>query len=233
MRTGNIDPQHSRSDSKIAAIEAAAGWPEVPSPGANLVTIRSDLDALGAMAVLTYRAEGRMLTPPMKARIQTVARADRFDRGAWPGPRPSPRSPDELFEDVGGSEAGMMSAGVRIDPCTFRNVYILCSIGWLPGGFQTHTGARRRNGRAWLFRAMQNGGVLLDSSLAPGRMTEIVSEAEGVLAIAYRVAPVVLALKSAFRISGRRHGRQIHCRSIRAGIRGPRRRRFGYRFAGK
>ncbi len=60
---GNIDPQHSdgptdysRQDS--SAIEAALTW-ELPPDGAKLVTLRYDKDAIGAMAVLMLRADGR------------------------------------------------------------------------------------------------------------------------------------------------------------------------------
>jgi len=56
---GNIDPQHGvNSRSTSSAIEEALTWP-LPPDGSRLVTIRLDKDALGAMAVLCIRLEGK------------------------------------------------------------------------------------------------------------------------------------------------------------------------------
>jgi len=52
---GNIDPQHQTSG-KSSAIEDALTH-ALPVAGSRLVTIRSDKDSLGAMAVLTLRAQ--------------------------------------------------------------------------------------------------------------------------------------------------------------------------------
>ena len=84
---GNIDPQHTAGGDGRAAIEAALAWP-LPDPGSTLVTVRPDLDSVGAMAVLTMRAAGRPIGDAARARFDEIARADRHDRGPWPGPRP-------------------------------------------------------------------------------------------------------------------------------------------------
>ncbi len=196
---GNIDPQHDGSASPFAAIEAAADWPNLPPPGAALVTIRADLDALGAMAVLTYRAEGRMLTPPMKARIRAAAKADTFDRGPWPGPRPWPQSPGDLVEDLGGGDAGVLSAATR-DADAPVEARVRRALDWLASGLVPELYRRaplERAGR--LIRAIRGGEALAGMSEAPGRMAEIVTEADGALALGYRLAPVVLALNPRFR----------------------------------
>lgn len=54
---GNSDPQH-QVGGKSSAIEDALTFP-LPKVGSKLVTIRSDKDSLGAMAVLTLRAQGK------------------------------------------------------------------------------------------------------------------------------------------------------------------------------
>lgn len=53
---GNIDPQHGGGNASHAAIETALEA-ELPPAGAVLATIRADLDAVGAMAILAMRAE--------------------------------------------------------------------------------------------------------------------------------------------------------------------------------
>ena len=79
---GNIDPQHSGSDATRTAIEEAMTWP-VPSVGSVLATIRPDLDAFGAMALLMSRNVGPSLTRDVRVRVNFLAAADRFDHGPW------------------------------------------------------------------------------------------------------------------------------------------------------
>ena len=113
---GNIDPQHGTRarDGAVAAIEACLDA-SLPPPGAVLVTIRPDLDALGAMALLTLRATAWSAIPqarPLLDRVARVARADRFDMGHWPGPRPMPASFEDLLDDGSGREIPVLSAVV-------------------------------------------------------------------------------------------------------------------------
>ena len=54
---GNIDPQHQVNGGS-SAIEEALISP-LPKAGSRMVTIRPDKDSIGAMAILTLRAEGR------------------------------------------------------------------------------------------------------------------------------------------------------------------------------
>ncbi len=197
-RLGNIDPQHDGSGSSLSAIEAAATWP-LPPDGAKLVTIRPDLDAIGAMALLTYRAEGRMLTPPMKSRIAAVAKTDRFDRGPWPGRQPMPRSPDDLLADIGGDEIGLVTAAMRDDTLDVSE-RVQIAKAWLSGGVVPLAYAQAPRERAErLWRALETGDVLVEESRAPARLVEIVSEVDGALHLGYRFAPVVIALNPHFR----------------------------------
>ncbi|MBI2035891.1 MAG: hypothetical protein HYT12_04425 [Candidatus Liptonbacteria bacterium] len=56
---GNIDPQHGTIRKQSSAVEEALVYNPLPKDGTALVTIRLDKDSLGAMAVLTLRAEGQ------------------------------------------------------------------------------------------------------------------------------------------------------------------------------
>lgn len=55
----NLDPQHSGGDANRAAIEDALTT-ELPTEGSTLATVRADLDAVGAMAVISLRARGEI-----------------------------------------------------------------------------------------------------------------------------------------------------------------------------
>ena len=96
---GNIDPQHGGgvgigAAGAAAAIEACLTVTPPPA-GATLVTVRPDLDAFGAMALLAFRRADRPPSAAMRERIDRAARADRFDHGPWPGPRPLPATAGE------------------------------------------------------------------------------------------------------------------------------------------
>ncbi len=57
---GNIDPQHGDGYNS-SAIEEALTFSPLPPDGACFVTVRPDRDSLGAMAVLTLRAEEKTI----------------------------------------------------------------------------------------------------------------------------------------------------------------------------
>ena len=56
----NLDPQHTGGDANLAAIEAAL-TEELPPMGTILATIRADLDAVGAMAIIVLREQDFVL----------------------------------------------------------------------------------------------------------------------------------------------------------------------------
>jgi hypothetical protein len=104
---GNIDPQHgcqrgpggSKSFPAVAgtAITEACGWP-IPADGATFATIRPDLDAFGAMAVLALEAAAALpkLHPRSDAldRIRDIAAADSNTVTTWtPRALPSAENP--------------------------------------------------------------------------------------------------------------------------------------------
>lgn len=194
---GNIDPQHDGSGSPLAAIEAAQTWP-LPPKGATLATIRPDLDAFGAMAVLTLRMEGRLLNPPMKARIAAVGEVDRHAKGPWPGPRPWPTSVEDLMAELAGGDIGILSAAMK-NPAIAIDDRVRMARTWLETGAIPDTCAhapRERSERLWL--ALDTRAIKVDDARAPGRMVEIVSDVDGALQLGYRRAPVVIALNPRF-----------------------------------
>jgi hypothetical protein len=100
---GNVDPQHTGGRSDTAAIEVAAvgavdyrvycdhdGGPRPSEWGTvTLVTVRPDLDSVGAMAALSLLAQGKDLSSA-RGRIAAIAEFDKFANGEWPGKRPLP-----------------------------------------------------------------------------------------------------------------------------------------------
>jgi len=190
---GNIDPQHRQPDvvSAPAAIEVCADT-TLPPAGARLVTIRPDLDALGAMAVLTLRAEGQAPGATMRARIRRVAEMDRFAHGPWPGPRPLPRTAGELFTSADDAELVPLAVAVA-DPGLPLAQRVALVERWLRDGAIP----------AASLHACRRHAETLVASLLTGRtrflprlptVATIVSEQPGALRLAYRRAPIVVAV---------------------------------------
>jgi hypothetical protein len=187
---GNIDPQHGPGGDVRTAIEAALDWP-MPPPGTLLVTIRPDLDSIGAMAVLGMRGAGEVFGPEVRARIDQIARADRHDHGAWPGPcpidslctEPAPLAwPALLVADAG---LGLFErvAGLR---------------HWLATG-QTAPRYREKAiaSRSEMAVALRDGSLRLRPPRGD-RIALVVSGHPEALRLGYCLAPVVVALNPAF-----------------------------------
>ena len=190
---GNIDPQHRPDGGATAAIEAALTWP-LPPAGTQLVTIRPDADAYGAMAVLGLRAAGTQIDPAMRTRIALIARADRFDHGVWPGPRPMPRDAKEMDEvGLGEQGCGALATGLS-NPALSPSDGVAAARNWIAAGVVPNTWRDRAQGAsAALFAAWRQGGVKL-SVPDPGGIALIEGFAPGALRFGYRHAPVVVAV---------------------------------------
>lgn len=199
---GNIDPQHGFHRETYdnggyvegcpstflpgeTAIEFAlrqpipksTGWVAtmLPPDGATLVTVRADLDSVGAMAVLKIRHEAELkgldytTFSDVQRRIQAVADADKFARGNWPGPLPLPSQeipwPREGNSAESSPELAAMSAAVMDFkvPLTDR---VSAMERWLLTGEEPEQyRAQVEVERADLIRALEAGGV--KSKLAP------------------------------------------------------------------
>jgi hypothetical protein len=192
-RLGNVDPQHSSADDSHTAIEAALDWPPPPH-GSKLVTLRRDADACGAMAILTMRAEGRAMSADGCRRVGLVADADAFRCGAWPGPRPLPRSAAEIDEVGFGPEGlGAMIVGVAQAPIAEG---IAAMTDWLA------TGAGPDDWRLnaeWLAKGLYcafAGGVIRVEEIVPKTLCVVESSLPVGLRLGYRRAPTVIAVSS-------------------------------------
>jgi hypothetical protein len=213
---GNVDPQHRPDGGAVAAIEAGLVWP-LPPANARLVTIRPDADAYGAMAVLGLRATGTTMPPPMHARIAQIARADRFDHGAWPGPRAMPSCAEEIDEfgsDVAGFGGLVSGLFVRTlaPEAGVAATREWITAGTLPDGWRE----RAEAAQASLFTAWRNGEVRL-SAPKPGRIAVVEGFVAGALRFGYRLAPVVVAVGEASRSASLEWWRRITVAQWRVG----------------
>ena len=188
---GNIDPQHHPDGGATAAIEEALAWP-LPPAGSNLVTIRPDADAAGAMAVLGLRGAGHALSPVSLCRIAAIARHDRFDRGPWPGPRPLPPAIGELAAQFAAHGcSGLISALAAqrhdLDAC------VAVARRWILTG-RPGSAVPARAAAAILLRALAEERLRIAPANA-GRVAVATGAVPGALTLAYRRAPVVLGIE--------------------------------------
>ena len=196
---GNIDPQHSPDAlAPRAAIEAALAHP-LPPPGARLVTVRRDVDACGAMAVLCLRARGVRLSPEALERAALAAQADAFRFGAWPGRRALPLSAAEI-DEVG---VGVQSLGAMIGGVAGADIGegVAAMEIWLTEGRAPEPWLRQAEQAAQaLWRALADGAVRvrLDEDT---RIAVVEGFAPGALRLGYRLAPVVVAASTMNRAS--------------------------------
>jgi hypothetical protein len=159
----NIDPQHwpftSTPEADVAAIDVCLNC-EIPPDGATLVTVRPDLDSIGAMAVFELRRSGRLTLDPvicadgwgddgymrhldgrdagaLMRRLDAVSAADRFARGPWPGPRPLPSVEDRWpSAQAGASDTHELAAIASLvsDPAHSVEARVLAMSDWLRTG---------------------------------------------------------------------------------------------------
>ena len=206
---GVIDPQHgaeARPDAE-AAIKAAC-WTPLPPLGSRLVTLRADLDSIGAMAVLAHRAAGLAVDAAMQVRIARVAALDRFDHGAWPGARPLPDTVEDILGDGAGAELGAMAAAVSARSVAMAD-RVTAMQAWLRDGTvpQAHIDAARDQAQR-LMRSLELGGTRVEHDVSK-RMAIVVSVEPGALRLGYRLAPVVVALNPAHRFPDGTRGRKF------------------------
>lgn len=205
---GVIDPQHgcgARSDAP-AAIEACLAA-LLPPKGSRIVTIRPDLDSIGAMALLNLRAAGAELAEPVFQRIRRIAAIDRFDLGPWPGARPLPRSIEDFFSDVLGPDLSALASAVTDRSLTMTDKVVAVE-QWLLTGEAPRGYTAAVTGRAEaLLRSFLVGSTRLETA-SGGRIGVVISMQPGALHLAYRLAPVVVALNPAFVFPDQRVGRK-------------------------
>lgn len=188
---GNIDPQHTGGNANLAAIEAALTV-QLPVEGATLATVRVDLDAVGSMAVLSFRRKEIDFAPAME-RIGQVAEADKFSQGGWPGVRPLAEFGKEV-DPLASIAAAIGDFKVPIDQrVTWMEQWLLS--GKEPENYQTQV----QREKADIIRALGEGSISV--KLMDG-IAVVESTHRAALSIGYRLSPVVIALNPEFRFQG-------------------------------
>jgi len=205
---GIIDPQHAlgaRADAP-AAIEACLDV-SVPPKGARIVTIRPDLDSVGAMALLSLRSDGRPLSEALRDRVRRIAAVDRFDRGPWPGVQETPATVEALLAEGIGAEMSALAAAVS-DRTEALGDRVQIARHWLETGATPAIYAEAARLRATrLVRSLTTGATRVEP-WADGRIGVAISLEPGILSLAYRLAPVVVALNPAYSFPRGTRGRK-------------------------
>lgn len=125
----------------LAAIDAVIAWPPPAAPAdpgkcVTLATIRPDLDAFGAMAVLALRAAGVDLTADALARVTDVAATDGNTRTTWE-PRPLPTA-ENPWPASPGSIDGIRPLAAIASVCNDRRLSVATRVAivaaWILGG---------------------------------------------------------------------------------------------------
>ena len=190
---GNLDPQHGQKGGEVAAIEAAFDA-HIPPDGSRLVTIRPDMDALGAMAILTLRAEDKPIGAALRERAALIGRADRFDFGQWPGPKPLPSSDAEWLQFASEPLGLPPVAAFASDADRTLESRVAAMRHWLETGEIPDTCRDTIAVRAANLAAAWRSSDIAISYAIDERAALVISNAGGVLRLGYRLAPVVLAM---------------------------------------
>lgn len=217
---GNLDPQHAGGDASRAAIEEALNWrtygPEaaLPPDGAMLVTVRADLDSVGAMAVFALRRASKQgwgeddedeLDSWSMERIRLVAEADKFARGGWPGARPFPSRDNPWPKETATAESSRPLAAIAAAVMDFRVPLadrVAAMERWLLTGEEPVSYRERVEAeRAEMIRALE-AGEITHRLVADGRIAVVESTHRAATMVGYSLAPVVVARNPSFKLGG-------------------------------
>ncbi len=197
---GNIDPQHTDGNKDLAAIEVAQTC-NIPPSEASLVTVRADLDALGSMALLKYRASGEEITPEMLARIEAIAKKDKFARGGWPGKSELPNKANPWPTYRGAQEdkilspinARTMDFKVPVaDRVKSMEEYLVQ--GTEPAGYREKVEIER----AQMIEALETGKIKIEV-VSDGNVAYVETSHLSGMTLGYSQAPIVVASNPAFK----------------------------------
>lgn len=192
---GNIDPQHGTdADVHTAAIEAALQCP-LPPKGSTLATIRADLDALGAMVVLSERALENEFSASFHERLQLIAEADTFaNKGEWA----SKPLPSRETVATSGPLAAIGAAVSDFKVPIADRVHTLCT--WLKTGEEpTQYRTQLEQEQEAIVAALESGAIQVSTKEG---IAIVESAHRAGTSVGYTQAPVVIALNPAFRIRG-------------------------------
>lgn len=174
--------------------------------------MRSDLDSIGAMAVLILRANKEKLEPAME-RINMIATADKFAHGSWPGRRPLPTRnnpwpnwPNEKntstksFRPLAAIAAAISDFHLPIEK-RLKLIKQWLITGQEPIEYREQVEKERMK----LITALENGDIKISES-AGGKIAVVESTYRAATNLGYSLAPVVVALNPEFHFQG---GKQI------------------------
>ncbi len=200
-KLGNLDPQHSGSGKEDqAAIEAAMEC-ELPPDGAVLATVRPDVDSVGAMAIITIRARGESLEPAME-RVAEIARADKFARGGYPGPRPLPTR-ENPWAESGAADATRSIAAIAAAVADFKvpmKDRVATMERWLLTGEEPESyRSQVERERLEMIQALKTGAISARLA-AEGRVAVVESTHRAATGVGYSLAPVVVALNPSLKL---------------------------------
>jgi hypothetical protein len=208
---GNIDPQHSQAtgaDPDSSAIEDALEFYEgenarnLPDDETILVTVRADLDSVGAMAIIDLLQRGWHSSDLTWLRIGEVAKADRFARGGYPGPHALP-SMANPWPEVGASAADSRTlAAITSAVADFRKPLadrVALMEHWLLTGEEpAEYRSQVERERSDMIAALENGTINY-AVRANGHIAVVESTHRAATMVGYALAPVVVALNPTFR----------------------------------
>ncbi len=194
---GNIDPQHSGSDITTAAIEAVVHC-SLPPVDATLVTVRADLDSVGAMAVLTMRAQGIELSEEIKARIGVIADFDKFSNSGWTGPKEVP-SRNNPWPDAREKSLSAMNLAVMDFKSTLSDRVALMQ-DWLQSGSQPEKYVSLAEAaRESMISALEKGEISYEIN---DGIAVVHSAHMAGTTIGYCLSPIVMLQNPKFRFQG-------------------------------
>lgn len=193
---GNLDPQHSDDNHTRATIEDAVSV-ELPPEDARLVTIRPDLDAFGSMAIFNMRHGISELTPEILEKVQKIAEADTFSKGAWPGEReipsvenPWPEGQSEL------SPLGALAMDFKIPVATrVQKIQEWLEQGSVPQEYIDRLESERKD----IISAIESGSIKVE---VEDGIAKVQSAHRSGIDTGYRKAPIVIAYNPKFQLGG-------------------------------
>jgi len=166
-----------------------------------MITVRPDLDALGAMALIEYRSSEGEITPEIAERIEEIAIADKFARGGWPGKTELPSSENPWPKSANASDNHKLAAiGSRVMDFKALIAGRVDSMKeFLVSGTEP---AEYRNKveqeQADMISALERGDIKIEIE-ADGQIAYVESSHRSGTTLGYTQAPVVIAFNPTFK----------------------------------
>lgn len=186
---GNIDPQHLDNEQKSAiekVIETWDNWENVLTDDSIMVTVRPDLDSIGAMAIIEILLDQKKqfeidpngseagkyayystfgLTDNTKIRVDLVAKSDFFERGDWK-PYSLPTEENPWLKDNAPAANIQPLAAMAAAVADFKvpiEDRVMWMIDWLlfgkePGGYRDRVEKERTD----MIHALENGQIKIE-----------------------------------------------------------------------